>query len=81
MSFVELNDTIPIHGPESELHETLLWEDFLALLEPKDRRIVILLRNGETRIGEIGKLLGYANHSPVSKALARIRRKALDFFD
>ena len=33
--FIELDDTIPVHGPESEVHENLLWEDFLALLEPK----------------------------------------------
>jgi hypothetical protein len=76
--FVEL-DTIPVHGPESELHENLLWEDFLALLDAKEREIVILIRSGETKVGEISKLLGYANHSPVSKALARIRRKALEF--
>jgi hypothetical protein len=77
--FVELDDTIPVHGPESELHENLLWEDFLALLDAKEREIVILIRSGETKVGEISKLLGYANHSPVSKALARIRRKALEF--
>lgn len=78
VSFVELNGTIPVHGPESEVHENLLWEDFLAIVEPKDRRVVVLLRNGMTQIGEIGKLLGYANHSPISKALTRIRTKVAD---
>ncbi len=34
------------------------------------------LRSGVTQVGEIAKELGYANHSPVSKKLAAIRRKA-----
>lgn len=76
VSFVQLDDTIPVHGPESEIHEGLLWEDFLALLDTKERRIVVLLRNGHTKLRDIAKELGYANHSPVSKALARIRLKA-----
>lgn len=77
--FVELPDTIPVQGPESEVHENLLWEDFLALLDARERRVVVLLRNGVTTVGEISRTLGYANHSPVSKALARIRRRALTF--
>lgn len=76
VSFVELPDTIPVHGPESEVHEKLLWEDFLALLDQRERAIVICLRSGVTRVGDISKLMGYSTHSPVSKALARIRRKA-----
>lgn len=79
VKFVELDDTVPVHGPESEVHENLLWEDFMGLLNRKEREIIVLLRNGETRIGDVGKLLGYANHSPVSKALARIRRKAREY--
>ncbi len=74
--FVELDDTIPVHGPESEVHENLLWQNLMAVLDPKERRVVVCLRSGITRMGEIGKRLGYANHSPVSKALARIRKKA-----
>jgi hypothetical protein len=81
VTFVELNDTIPVHGPQSETHENLLWEDFLALLEPKERRVVICLRNGVTRLGDIAKSLGYANHSPISKSLARIRLKAKKLFE
>lgn len=79
--FVELSDTIPVQGPESEVHENLMWEDFLALLDTKERRIVVLLRNGITKVGEVSKILGYANHSPVSKALSKIREKALVFLD
>jgi len=77
VSFVELDDTIPVLGPESKVHENLIWEDFLALLDPKERRIVVLLRNGESKLSEIAKLFGYTNHSPISKALSRIRQKAL----
>lgn len=79
--FVELSDTIPVHGPESEVHENLLWEEFLALFDGKERQVVVLLRNGFTRVGDIARELGYANHSPVSKALARIRSRAKPFLN
>jgi hypothetical protein len=73
VSFVELNDTIPVHGPDKEVDANLLWDDLLALVDPKDRSVVVCLRSGLTRVSEIAKLLGYANHSAVSKKLARIR--------
>ena len=76
VTFVELDDTIPVHGPDSEQEENILWEDFLALLDHRERRIVVLLRSGVTNLSEIGTALGYANHSPVSKALTAIREKA-----
>jgi DNA-binding CsgD family transcriptional regulator len=76
VKFVELDDTIPVVGPESEIHEDMLWQDLIAVLSPKERQVVVLLRSGYTRLASIAEELGYANHSPVSKALARIRRKA-----
>ena len=76
VTFVELDDTIPVHGPESEVEEDLLWEDFMGLLNLKERRIVILLRSGYTCLGDVAMKMGYANHSPISKALAKIRTKA-----
>lgn len=79
--FVEIHDTIPVHGPLSEVHEDLLWEDFFSLLNWKDRQVVVCLRNGITKVGEIATELGYANHSPVSKRLKKIREKASRFFD
>jgi hypothetical protein len=81
VAFVELADTIPVHGPESECEGNLLWEDFFAILNKKERSIVVCLKNGITNHGEIGELMGYKNHSPVSKALARIRQKAKQFFE
>lgn len=81
IKFVELTDTIPVHGPESEVEGRLLYEDFLAVLDKKERQVVVLLRSGVTKVGEVASLMGYANHSPVSKALTRIRRKAAAFFD
>lgn len=80
VSFVELPDTIPVHGPESEVEGRLFWEDFLALLDHQERHIVVCLRSGHTQ-GEIAKALKYANHSPISKALARIRKKAQRLLD
>lgn len=76
VTFVELNEAKPVHAPTSEVHENLLWEDFITLLNPKERRIVVCLKNGVTRVSDISKELGYANHSPVSKALTQIRKKA-----
>jgi hypothetical protein len=80
VTFVELNDTIPFHGTASEVEEDILWRDFMGLVSSKDRRIVVLLRSGVTRVGDLARELGYANHSPVSKALARIRRQAQSYF-
>jgi hypothetical protein len=81
VTFVELPDTIPVHGPDSEVDEKLLWQTFFGLLDHKERRVVVCLRSGVTKVGEIASRLGYANHSPVSKALARIRQKVLHFLD
>lgn len=78
--FVELTDTIPMQGPESEVLGRLVTSDFLALLDSQQREIVILLSSGY-RQHEIAEKLGYANHSPVSKKLAQIRRQAEQFFD
>lgn len=76
VTFVELDETIPCHGPEAEVEADLLWEDFFAVLNAKERQIVVCLRSGVTQVGDIAKEIGYANHSPVSKKLAAIRRKA-----
>jgi DNA-binding CsgD family transcriptional regulator len=77
VTFVELDDTIPVYGPDSEveLDRKLFWEDLIALLDPKERHVVVLLRSGHTQ-SEIAAALGYQNHSPISKALKRILRKA-----
>jgi hypothetical protein len=79
VSFVELRDTLPVHSPRSEYTDNLLWQDFSAILDRRERHIVVCLRNGITRLGDIASTLGYANHSPISKALTRIRKKASDF--
>jgi len=81
VSFVELDDTVPVHGPSSEIHEDLLWEDFFSVLDYKEQKITICLRNGFTKVGDIAKRLGYANHSPISKVLKRVRNKAIKYFD
>jgi hypothetical protein len=78
--FVELTDTVPVQGPESEVLGGLVTSDFLALLDEKQRQIVVLLTSG-FRQHEIAERLGYANHSPVSKRLDQIRRQAAAFFD
>jgi hypothetical protein len=79
--FVELTDTIPVQGPETEVEANMLFADFLALLDKRDRQVVVLLQSGVTKVGDVAKILGYRNHSPVSKRLARIREKAAEYFD
>lgn len=64
VAFVELDETIPVHGPYSEAEENLVWEDFLALLDPKERRIVVCLRSGFSNLTDVARQLGYANHPP-----------------
>lgn len=79
--FVELKDTIPVVGPESEILGQLVTNDFLTLLDKRNRQIVVLLNSGVTKKSEIAQILGYANHSAVSKRLARIGKKASEYFD
>ncbi|MFE3444951.1 hypothetical protein ACFXNW_18120 [Nocardia sp. NPDC059180] len=81
VSFMELPDTIPVQGPESDVVGNIVTNDFLALLDPRNREIVVLLSSGMSRATEIAHRLGYANHSAVSKRLAQIRRTAEVYFD
>lgn len=81
VTFVELDEAKPVHAPTAEIHEKLLWEDFMVLLNAKERQIVVCLKNGLTRVSDISKELGYANHSPVSKSLKQIRRKAEKYLE
>ncbi|WP_242412344.1 hypothetical protein [Mycobacterium marinum] len=81
VTFVELDDTTPVHGPETEVIGQLACSDFLTLLNPRDREVVVLLRSGVTSLTDVGKILGYSSHSAVSKRLARIRDQAARFFD
>ena len=70
-----------MHSPRSEYTENLLWQDFSALLDVRERRSTVCLRNGTTKLGDIAAAMGYENHSPISKALARIRKKATEFLN
>lgn len=81
MRFVELDDTIPVQGPETEIIGNQVCADFLALLDPVDRAVVVLLTSGTTKIGDVAEVLGYGNHSPVSKRLAQIRSQASAYFN
>ncbi|MEV0633264.1 sigma-70 family RNA polymerase sigma factor [Nonomuraea wenchangensis] len=78
--FVELTDTIPVQGPETEVIANLVYSDFLTLLDPRERQVVVLMNSGITKLTEIAGLMGYKNHSPISKRLARIQKKAIEHF-
>jgi hypothetical protein len=79
--FVELTDTIPVQGPETEITDRIVFGDLMALLNERDREVVVLLHSGVTNLTEIAEIMGYSNHSPVSKRLNRIRKQAARFFD
>jgi hypothetical protein len=79
--FVELPETISVQGPEKEVIDKTILGDFLALLDRREREVVLLLSKGVTRVGDVAAELGYANHSTISKRLVRIRRKAEAYFD
>jgi len=81
ITFVEMTDTTPMLGPGSDVAEGLLWRDVMAIVDPRDRRVIVILQAGHTSVGDIARELGYANHSPVSKALARIRKRAATLFN
>jgi len=78
--FVEMADTIPVQGPETEVEGRIVTADFMALLNKREREIVVLLNSGLTNLTGVAKELGYANHSPISKKLAKIRRQAEEYF-
>ncbi|SCF16278.1 hypothetical protein GA0070216_105409 [Micromonospora matsumotoense] len=77
--FVELSDTIPVHGPETEVVDQLLIGNFLALLDTRDRTIVVLLRSGFTKLTEVAETMGYRTHSAVSKRMDHILKRAARF--
>lgn len=77
--FVELSDTIPVQSPDSDIAGSLVTNEFLATLDVRNREIVVLLASGMSRT-EIGRSLGYANHSAVSKRLGRICDAAKTYF-
>ncbi|MFF2556791.1 sigma-70 family RNA polymerase sigma factor [Nocardia sp. NPDC058058] len=79
--FVELTDTIPVQGPETEIVDRIVYGDFLTLLNERDREVVVLLHSGITNLTEIANIMGYSNHSPISKRLKRIRKQAAAFFE
>lgn len=58
VKFVELTDTIPVQGPESEVLGNLITNDFLALLDGRNQQIVVLLNSGVTSRTEIADMLG-----------------------
>jgi hypothetical protein len=50
-------------------------------LNVKEKQIVVCLRSGITGLEEIAQIMGYANHSPISKKLTKIRSKLLQFLN
>ncbi len=78
--FVELTDTILVQGPDTEVEGRMVTADFLALFDKRDQQVIVLLNSGVTNLTEVAGILGYRNHSAVSKRLKRIRAQAARFF-
>ena len=66
--------------PETEIVDGLAVSEFMTVLNPLDREVVVL-RNSTTNLTEIAAIMGYSNHSAVSKQLKRIRDLADRFFE
>jgi hypothetical protein len=81
VSFVEFDDSIPYFDAEAELDGDMLYRSLMSVVDPKDRHVIVCLHSGITGVKEIADKLGYANHSPISKALIRIRRKAAKWLE
>jgi hypothetical protein len=79
--FVEIDDAIPIHSQSSEIDEDILWDDLLSIVDQRERKVIVCLRKGITNHKEISEILGYQNHSPVTKLIARIRGKVEKIFN
>lgn len=76
VKFVEVNENISIHSDSTEVEDNILWNNFLGLVNKKEREVLLLLRKGITNHKEISLELGYAGHSPVTKMMKKIREKA-----
>lgn len=81
VNFIEIDETTPIHSQTSEIDNNLLWDDMLSLVDKKERRVVVCLKKGITNHKEISEILGYKNHSPVTKTIKKIRDKAIKELD
>jgi len=58
----------------AEIEFRIWFEGFLERLNEKDRQIIKLLEEGYTQ-EEIADMLGYANHSGISKRVKYIRKE------
>ncbi|MEQ1704038.1 MAG: sigma-70 family RNA polymerase sigma factor, partial [Ilumatobacteraceae bacterium] len=61
VTFVELTDTIPVQSPEADVVGHTVTADFMAVLNERDRQVVVLLNSGHTSLTEIADVMGYAN--------------------
>ena len=69
----------PYYQNDFEEVETRMWFDvFLKRLNDRDKQIIKLLEIGYTQ-NEIGKILGYSNHSGVNKRIKFIRTEFRKF--
>lgn len=72
--FVELPDTLPAGARRAKCSATSVTNDFLAVLDARNRRMAVLLNSGVTSPDrDLSDILGYNNHSAISKRLTHIQ--------
>lgn len=75
VTLVETVDSFPAwEAAEPQGYEQLLYRDVLSILDVKERRLVVALRQGKTAT-ELAKEYGYADHSPMSRSIAALKTK------
>lgn len=75
VTLVETFDDFPVWAVEDNKgYEDVLFRDVLATLEPKERRIVIALRQGK-RVSEISRDEGLAGHAAISRRMVSLKAK------
>lgn len=81
VTLVETVDDFPVWtSNEPQGYENILYRDMLALLDIKERHLVVALRHGKT-LTEIAEDLGYKSHSPISRAVSALKEKVRRILD
>ena len=81
VTLVETVDDFPVWtSNEPQGYENILYRDMLALLDIKERHLVVALRHGKT-LTEIAEDLGYKSHSPISRAVNSLKEKVRRILD
>ena len=75
VEFLETLDDVPVWDTDGTAgYENALFRDVLAVLDLKERRLILALPQGET-ISDIAAAEGLRGHAAVSRRVQRVKRK------